>query len=371
MNKLTICLLLITVTACRKKDDAPAPAKTNTIPEFFAAAAADEYGKNQPVFSLIAGEEHGLDDPQDLDFNPFREGELWIINKGIPETGGTTVMLSNAGTPQQTFDKRKDGNAWHFMSLPSAISFSNNGNWATSSAIMDANHSGGTFAGPTLWSSDLNIYARPSGGNGSHMDMLHGSPYSMGIEAERDNIFWVYDSYHQHIVRYDFQQDHGPGNDDHSDGKIHRYTQAKITRNKSNLPSHIVLDKEKKWLYVVDGGNKRIFRMDIRSGNQKSNLPLINEPLAEHWEMENVVTELVISSGYGLDNPCGIEINGNRLFVSEYNTGEILCFDIGSKELLGKISTGKPGIIGIKLDRHGKLWYVNALTSEVYRVDPR
>ena len=89
-----------------------------------------------------------------------------------------------------------------------AIAFSDdNINFATSTGIQDANHTTpvpGIFAGPTLWSSDLNVFAMPSGGNGSHLDMLHQSPNSMGIAHEADNIFWVYDGYNQNIVQYNF-----------------------------------------------------------------------------------------------------------------------------------------------------------------------
>lgn len=368
---LFILSLIITISACRKKEDCPAPALKNSLPEFYAPASESEWGKNGPNFRLIASSSNKIDNPQDLDFNPFRENELWIINKGIPEEGGSTVMIANAGLNNQFTDFRTDGNARHFMAQPSAISFSDNGFWATSPNILDANHGGGTFTGPTLWSSDLNIYARPSGGNGSHMDMLHGSPFAMGIEAERNNIFWLYDSYHQQIVRYDFASDHGPGNDDHSDGKIHRYSEIRVTRNRNDLPSHMVLDNAKRWLYVVDGGNKRIFKMDIRTGNKSRDLALTNELLAEHWEMKDVAWEMVIPSGFGLKNPCGIDIRDHRLFVSDYDSGEIFCFDINTNTLLAKIETGKPGIIGIKIDRHNKLWFVNALTSEVYKVEPR
>ncbi len=371
MNK-TICFLSVVFVfqACKKKEEVSQPALKNDIPEFYAAAPEADYGKKAPVFRLIAGSSQMIQTPQDLDFNPLRENELWILNKG-DIYGGSTVMLTNAGMQNQAYDYRQDGNALHFMANPSAISFSNNGFWATSPNILDANYGSGTFTGPTLWSSDLNIYAKPSGGNGSHMDMLHGSPFSMGIEAERDNIYWLYDSYHQHIVRYDFAKDHGPGMDDHSDGIIHRFKEVKVTRNQSELPSHLVLDKDKKWLYIVDGGNKRILRMDITTGYKKDELPLINEMLAQHWEFAGAKWEIVVSSSFGFKNPCGIEINGNRLFVSDYTSGDIYCFNANTGELIDKLATGNPGIIGVKIDKHSRLWYVNEITSEVMLVVPQ
>lgn len=354
--------------ACKKeKKENPKPASNNSIPEFYSSA-----DKITPAFTVISGVNSSISEPQDLDFNPTRLGELWVINKGTEATGGSTVMFSNVGTPQQTSDYRKDGNAWHFMSLPSAISFSNTGNWATSPSVLDANHKdGGSFTGPTLWSGDLNIYAKYAGPgtNGSHLDMLHGSPYCMGIENEKKNVYWVFDGYHQHIVRYDFNSDHGPGHDDHADGKVHRYTDVAVTKNPS-VPSHLVLDKDKKWLYIVDGGSKRILRMDITTGEKFSDLPKINEALAEHWEMTDVVWEVVLPSSFGLKQPCGIEVKDSRLFISDYETGEIMCIDINTKAEIGRINTGKQGIMGIKIGPDGKLWYVNALKNQLIRVDP-
>ena len=103
------------------------------------------------------------------------------------------------------------GTLWHFQLLWHLVKMETG---ATTSGILDANRRGGSFTGPALWSGNLDIYAKPSGGNGSHLDMLHGSPFSMGIASEKENAYWVFDGYNQHIVRYDFGGDHGPGNAD-------------------------------------------------------------------------------------------------------------------------------------------------------------
>lgn len=364
------CFSLV-ISACKKDDKGnPEPTKVNTVPEFYSETFENDYGKNSPKLILIANSATKIDKPQDLDFNPQRPYELWIINKGTESTGGSTVMITDAGTQNQQYDYRKDGNAWHFMSLPSALSFSKNGDWATSPNVLDANHNGGSFTGPSLWSGDLNVYAKPSGGNGSHLDMLHGSPLSMGIENERDNVYWVFDGYNKHICRYNFNNDHGAGNDDHSDGTIHRYTEISVKRNPA-VPSHLVLDKDKKWLYIVDGGNKRILRMDITTGTKLKDLPLKNEQLSQYWEINGVKYEEIIPASFGLKQPCGIEINGNRLFISDFETGEIICFDIESRKELARFNTGKVGIMGIKIDADNKLWYVNAVANEVVKLEPR
>lgn len=355
------------VGSCKKDSADPEPGNGHAIPEFYLSEA-----QNQPGFTVIANQSQNINEPQDLDFNTTRAHELWIINKGTENSGGSTVMLGNAGLPQQYADYRQDGNAWHFMSLPSALSFSNTGDWATSANVLDANHQGGTFTGPTLWSGNLNIYAKDAGPgtNGSHLDMLHASPYSMGIESERDNIYWVFDGYHENIVRYNFTSDHGPGQHYHGDGKVHRYTEVKVKRQ-PDVPSHMVLDKQKTWLYIVDGGNRRVLRMDVHSGQKLRDLSLINEELAEYWEMHQAVWQEFLKPDFGLNKPCGIDLRDNRLFVSDYETGEIICVDIQTAKELGRISTGKKGIMGIKIGADHKIWYVNALTHEVVRIDPK
>ena len=226
------------------------------------------------------------------------------------------------------------------MSVPTGIAFSDNGNFGSSAGVQDANHGGGTFTGPTLWSSDPDIYAQPSGGNGSHLDMLHGSPYSMGIASESENAFWVFDGWNNEIVRYDFVEDHGPGNDDHSDAIVRRYKDFTVLRD-GDIPSHLVLDQATDWLYIVDNGNDRVLRLDINSGINGGAIPEINEPLAEHSAVINTTWEVIIDSG--LDRPCGIEVIGNRLMVSDYATGEIIIYDMDNSFVeLGRIETGEP-----------------------------
>lgn len=334
--------------------------RPNRIDEFFVA---------EPVTTVIATQANQLDKPNDLDFFPvLAKNELWIINERNENSGGSTVTVFDAGTPDQTFWQRVDGNAWHFMSMPTGIAFSPNLNFGTSPGVQDANHGGGTFTGPTLWSSDPAIYAQPSGGNGSHLDMLHGSPYSMGIASEADNIFWVFDSWNKEIVRYNFNMDHGPGNDDHADGEVRRYREIEIERD-GDVPSHMVIDDATGWLYAVDNGHDRVIRLDIHSGEVSNSLPLINEPLAEHSQMANVTWEEIINTN--LIRPCGIDIIDNRLLVGDYATGEIIIYDIDNNfQELFRLNTGAPGLTGIKIGPDGAIWYTNKLENTVTKMEP-
>ncbi len=131
----------------------------------------------------------------------------------------------------------------------------------------------------------------------------------------------------------------------------------------------MVLDAGKKWLYIVSGPQEKILLANIQTGRKKQDLNLINELLAEHWEMEGKEFEVFAEAGF--QKAAGIEIKDNRVFVSDYETGDIIAFDVNSKKEIGRIATGNKGIVGIKVGPEGKLWYVNALRNEVVGVSPK
>lgn len=322
--------------------------------------------------TIIGNSSRGVNEPRDLDFHPvLSRYELWVILKGTETSGGRTVKFSKAGLPGQTSIVQKDGNSYHFMSLPSGIAVSENENFATSTGVYDANHNGGSpFTGPALWSSNPAIYAKtPPGGNGSHLDMLHQSPYSMGICSESENVFWVTDGNDGDIVRYDFGEDHGPGQEDHGDGIIRRYPDAEFyAESTHDIVSHLVLDKNTNWLYYVSTADKKVKRLNISTGSFAYNLPPY-EAVQEYSAYSGATVEDVITTG--LIQASGIEIFNNRLLVSDFATGDINIYDISgaNAEFMGNVNTGNPGIMGIKIGPDGKIWYVNKKLSQVVRLD--
>jgi len=324
---------------------------------------------NTFTYDLIVNSSDQINEPRDLDFHP--NGDLWITNTGTEISGGSTVKVTNPAMTSQNSLWEKDGNAWHFMSLPSGIAFSTNGNFATSTSVLDANHDGGSFTGPSLWSSDPLIYAKPSGGNGSHLDMLHESPYSMGIASEKDNVFWVYDDYNNDIVRYDFAEDHGPGNADHDDAKIRRFQGMGLSAINHTIVNHLKLDDDKKWLYFVDGGNQRILRLDITTGSTNG-APSWGpqETLAEYQKMTGFTWEEVVTTG--LVEPSGIDIIEDKLVVTDHSNGDIVFYDVNTIPAteIGRIQTNEPGIMGTVIGPNGKLWYANATLNKVVKIEP-
>lgn len=349
-----------------------------------AQKSIDAYLNGTPSYVTIAATKDKVALPRDLDFKPDASGnltyELWILNNGTSSAPGSgTVIVFNAGKSNQFSRYRRDSNSNHFLRMGPALAFGTTdyngkpgGNvlWANAE---EGNNGGDNFTGTSLWPSDTNIYAKIHQNDnylGSHCDMLHQSPYSMGIAHEKDNVYWIFDGYSGNICRYDFETPHGYGEDDHSDGRVQRYTQVKVVR-KSGVPSHMILDKATGWLYIADTGNKRVLRMDIKTGSVYGKLTATNEPLASFQEMRGETKEDVIKTG--LTEPCGIDFYEGRLLVSDHATGDIVIYDATTAAPFaekGRIKTGSTGIMGIKVGPDGKIWYVDNAANKVVRIDP-
>ena len=355
MKRVLVLVMALALVGCKKSEDEEGP----TFPDY------------DPAFTVVANAADGVNRPQDLDFHPAldRAGELWVINQDTSATGGSVAIIFGATEAEPEVEVRRDGNAWHFMSLPTAIAFSaNTTNFATSPEITDANHAGGIFTGPTLWSSDLDIFAQPSGLNGSHLDMLHQSPNSMGIAHEfgDSDIFWIFDGYHEELVRYDFGHPHVPGGDDHSDGQVFRYSDVPIKRVE-DVPSHMVHDAGSEWMYIADTAGGRILRVDVDSGTEGAVLPPLNgEPLNENVQMKGEVWEVFAD---GLQAPSGIDVHDGMVLVSDNATSEIIAFDIDSGDELGRFEVPARDLMGIKVGPDDLIYFVDRKGHRVMRVE--
>jgi len=335
---------------------------------------------DQNEIKVVGDQSDGLTNPVDLDFNAStnQKYELWVLNQGTPNSGGSTVTFSDAMDPDTKSEYLQDGNAWHFMAMSTALTFGDNGNFATAQGIKDANRNGGAFTGPSLWSSDSTIYAKVGsnpgqGPNGSHLDMLHKSPFGMGLAHEKDNVYWVFDGHNENICRYNFAEPHPAGGEDHSDGIIKRYTEISVERD-GNVPSHMVLDQESDWLYINDIGNQRILRLDITSGEKGNNLqPRYREGLgADYHGMQNTNWEVYIDQN--LQAPSGIDVYKDRLVVTDNATNEIVIFDISGDEPkeMGRLQPDQQeitNIMGIKTGPYGRIFFVDHDQGKVYRLD--
>jgi hypothetical protein len=191
--------------------------------------------------------------------------------------------------------------------------------------------------------------------------MLHQSPWCMGIAHDAGNAYWAFDGLNGHIVYYDFMTDHGPGGGDHSDGLIRRYPDATITRV-PEVPSHMEVDTATEWLYVADTGAGRVMRLDTSSGSFAANLPGDVDGIPEYSSYEGATWETFVS---GLQQPSGLALAGDVLFVGDRATGEIVAFDLGDGAERQRYGTGATALAGLAVGPQGHLWYVDAREDEV------
>lgn len=332
---------------------------------------------------IISDTSDNISSPTDLEFHPGRVNELWVANKATD----SITIVHNTGLDNQTSETRLDVNRNHFLEEVSAISFGSyhpefDWQWGSAQESLNTYNGQGNpnyFMGPALWPSSLDHFAVENQNNedgllGSHIDMLHESPYGVGIAHDYDNVYWYNDGYYGELVRYDFMMDHDTGGHNHSDGVVQRYSEIQLNHS-YGTPGHMVLDKETDILYISDAGGDRVIWVNTNDTtyqtenimNDSSRL----EPLSEYSRISGVEWGVLID---GVNRPSGIALDGNQLFVSLNEDNSIVSYNLNSD---GKsavevaiINTSASSIMGIEIGPKGHLFYVDNARDEVVRVDP-
>jgi hypothetical protein len=327
--------------------------------------------------SLIVGMPQ-VDGPRDLAFNPRRQGELWVANAG---TNSMTIVFGATGSPG-SFEilQRRDRNHLHFMPSPSSLAFgADQTNDAADNAALAlgtfatchvSRNGGNNFMGPVLWSSDLSVFAARNGTLGSHLDMLHQSPDCMGITwAGSGNVYFTFDGLTGSVSRYDFQLDHGVGNDDHTDGIIWRYVVGQV-KAVPEVPSHLAYLPEQQTLYIADTGNARLVKLAM-AGATKGRPLVPKQDEAESWEMTGVALAEVVPRASGLlTAPSGLEIKDGHLYVSDSATGIIHKVRLDGTPVRAVQTDAQPGgLTGLTFGPDGRLYFTDQLSDRVLRVD--
>lgn len=300
-----------------------------------------------------------LTEPTDLAFHPDRP-ELWVINRD----DDSVVVVTDFGGEAQAVQRMKDPAAMHFMDRPPAIAMGADNTWAT---CGDSDNGGDDFMGPALFSADLSIFAVSTPfGLGSHLDMLHSTTFCRGIAHETANIYWVFNSNKGSLDRYDFKVDHGPGNDDHSDGEIYRYVEGQVAGvdgTSSHLAYHGGL------LYIADTGNQRIARLDPSTATMGSAF-FGDEPTLRR-NMDGAELVDVVPPGT-LEAPSGLEIIDDVLYVTDAAQSRLYAFDLEGA-LIRTLDTDLPAgsLGGMAVGPDGMLYVTDVAGSRVFRVEPR
>ncbi|MBX3188039.1 MAG: hypothetical protein KF819_13540 [Labilithrix sp.] len=324
-------------------------------------------GTTAPALTVVYTGQVGWD-PVDLEFNPRRTRELWVNNYA---TGHMTIV-QNPGAASASVKQLRDPAYQHYNFRPAGLAFgTNHAQWGQQFATCGDNDNFGNYhMGPTLFTADPRFFGyQTQGGLGTHLDMLHSTAFCRGIAwGGTGNEYWVFNSRDKSIDFYDFKQDHGPGNTDHSDGVIRRFWRNQV-KGVDGVMSHVGFNVDDGKVYVVDTGNKRILMLDPSLGRPVAPLPG-NEVVAERRYFEAPV-KVVVPAGT-LQQPSGIEASGGLAFVTDAATSTIYAFKLSDGSLVKKLETNLPAgsLAGLNFGPDGKIYFVDRKTSRVFRIDP-
>jgi len=315
-----------------------------------------------------------------LAWNPNRAGELWITLRkplnDVPCTEDIQLGCSDkVGVVAQLFEDKsvikQDGNGWHFLRLPTGIAFGDNGNLGTCGEARTDNYDNDPidYAGPVLWSADPSIFGvKPQPGqNGTHLDMLHATPFCMGIAHHRDNAYFTFNGQIGSIDWYDFKQPHVIGGEDHADGELKRYVTGALSRVQG-VPSHLAFERASNQLYIADTGNGRIARLDTTSGERDGDV-MAYDPILVRWNMSDATLVDFVPRGV-VAVPSGLALEGTSLWVTDNADGRLLKFDTdGTLTRILQTELPAGALAAVAVSSSGALHVSDLLTGSVYEVN--
>jgi len=373
------------------------PADAGVDARLAPAIGTGDHSPASVTFTKLADDDDDVQEPRDLDFNPRVEGELWVVN--FEDDSVVIIHDATGDDPEPEYKKDWYGYftgepASHFMAEPTAIAFgADETTFGTPGTFATCGESRNTyddfappndFMGAALWSSDLDVFAnRPNLVLGSHLDMLHCGPLCMGLSHQEDNEYWAFTGrardpespFNQNaflqeaaIVHYNFNEDDGIGNDNHSDGEAYQYVTGEVDYV-SGVPSHLVYDEKTELLYIADTGNSRIAALDTDSGDADVQL-VPHEPMFDYRVMDDAEITDVVPDGGVLDQPSGLALWNGHLYVSDHATGVIHAFDLeGTRVNYLDTGRGKDALAGIVMGPDERLYFVDMSYDEVLRID--
>lgn len=315
----------------------------------------------------------GLRTPTAIAFNPATPSQFWVTSWA---NDSFTIVDTAGQTPASPMIVR-DRSA-HFLVYPTSLAFATDGTVATcqesnndyrglAQGITPGN--GNNFMGPVVDPTDLDMIRRTP--TNTHYDMLHHSPWCMGIANTEPRVFWAFNGQSGSIDKYNFGEWHEPGGDDHADGLTWRFAAGELSRVE-HVPSHMAYDAQSGFIYVADTGHSRVVRLDARVETTRD-MPRLRGAHTETplYEVPDSHVEEVIGAAAELQQPSGLVLHNGLLFVSDYATGRVTAFTMAG-ERVNWLDTGLPAgcLAGIAFGADGQLYAVDKAGGRVLRVDP-
>jgi hypothetical protein len=338
------------------------------------------------VYQPIAGLERL---PTALAWNPAAEDELWVtmteptvdapctptVGTGCDALEGKMAIIRGASGPSPETEIVVDGNSWHFLRRPMGLAFGPEERrqfLCTCGEARTANYTDEEvpYNGPVLWDADPELFGaapRPPT-NSTHVDMLHATPYCMGVAHEQANVYWVFNGDVGALDRYDFNQPHEPGADDHSDGEVWRYAERELLRV-PGVPSHLAYDSRRRLLYASDSGNGRVVALDTASGFEDGTI-VTYETIPTHLRMSGATVTEILAPGT-LSVPSGLTLREGVLFVTDHETSRIIAMDLDGNVIRELETDLAPNsLAGISIGPDQKAYITDLQTGRVLRIEP-
>lgn len=324
-------------------------------------------------------------------FHPDMGEEAWVLNS----YNHSISIVASLGSDVQTTISRRDRGYYHYMVNATALAFNmvNNSNRAVdrdsfnyfSVCNANANTYAGAkepnyFMGPTLYDTkpeNLNVVNRLGEECGDeepcfflHSDMLHEAPDCVGIAHDPEittafgNVYFAFDNtgdrQSAQLVRFDFQQPHGPGSMDHSVAAIRRFPEIQFARGPPDVHAGMIVHPTRRELYVAVPGENRIVAVSTTGGqfarSAREEFPIFSNRLPS---FEYNIFECIEHREFAaeIQTPSGIALSpdGKILFVAERDTGKILGFEVQSGALLAEVDTGFLAIGGLSFSPKSKV----------------
>ena len=389
-------------------DDSPTQQTTYSsgtcVPSFGAKPSA---AKLTPLPIKPALKAH-VRNPRDISFHPQTK-ELWVAMNDTE----LMLLLDISNASNITGVTRRDRAPYHYMANIAAFSFDERGNFATCQEAENNYHYQDVpnyFMGPTLYDSHESHPQvvtsdgkpcpddRPSAAlDGTpdescffwHDDMLHAAPFCVGIVHEHDsgtthdNVYWAvaqaydpldarYDGKVSMLIRYDFEQPHGPGSLDHSMAAVRRYTDVLVGRV-PGVVSHLTYDASSKRLFIVDSDAGRVVAVDVQSGRFEG--PAREDFYGNYsiWSSPETTFEYSVygctshaTFAENLGTPAGAVITEHHLIVVDYASGDIIALELPTGKEVARVATGIRGLQGLAIDDAGKLYVAGGKNGEIF-----
>lgn len=306
-----------------------------------------------------------LYDPVAIGFNPNASGELWIANRS---DDSLTIATGVVGKAPKSIFHYVDAQ-FHFLEKVSAISFSDDGNFATCGDSRN-DYSGqdvaNDFMGPVEWPASLAEFEK-FGPDASmvHLDMMHDTPNCSGIASAGGTNYFVFNGILGAIDWYDFGKPHEHGGTNHTDGAKKRYKGLGLKRVAA-VPSHLALDKKSGWLYIADTGHGRVMRLDTKTGKSAELIELY----ADEVKMQVLVGAKIEVVLEGLKQPSGLVIFEDFLYISDAKTGIITAISLDGSQT-SSLDTQLPAgaLAGMAVGPDDRLYFCDRLGPRIVRVD--